>query len=91
MSHSAHEQVLGELLALDAAAVARDDGEAGVQQPRDHLHAVQLTVAVEREADDVARVVLVPGHAGARVHQRLVRLREHLRADHDIELVLEIQ
>lgn len=72
------EQVLRELLALDAAAVARDHPEAGVQQPGDRLHRVQLAVAVEREPDDVAGVLLVPGDAGARVDHRLRRLREHL-------------
>lgn len=72
------EQVLRELLALDAAAVARDHPEAGVQQPGDRLHRVQLAVAVEREPYDVAGVLLVPGDPGARVDHRLRRLRKHL-------------
>lgn len=78
--HLPDEQVLGELLALDAAAVAGAELEAGVEQPRDGLHRVDLAVAVEREADDVARVV-VPGDAGARVQQRLRRLGERLVDD----------
>jgi hypothetical protein len=82
-SHGIHlpeEQVLGELLALDAAAVAAGQLEAGVEQTRDGLHRVDLAVAVEREADDVARVV-VPGDARARVQQRLRSLGERLVDD----------
>jgi hypothetical protein len=73
-----YEQVLGELLAFDAAPVARRQLEPGVQEPRYHLDRVELAVAVQREADDVVDVLLVPGDAGAGVHHRLVGLGEDL-------------
>jgi len=72
------EQVLGELLALDAAAVARDHPEAGVQQSGDRLNRVKLAITVERKPDYVTSVLLMPGDAGSRVDHRLRRLREYL-------------
>ena len=72
------EEVLGELLTLDATSVARGHAEARVQQPRDCLDAVKLAVAIEGEANNVASVLLMPGDTGARIEHRLRRLGEDL-------------
>lgn len=60
-----HEEILGELLVLDAARVARRgfERESAVEQTRDDLDGVELAVAVEREADDLAALELVPSDA----------------------------
>lgn len=76
LSHwnASRQQILGELLAPNAGL----DGEAGVEESGEHLHRVQLAVAVEGEADDLPPVALVPGHSAATRLCRLAGLREEL-------------
>ena len=52
------------------------DLEAVGQESLDGLQRGELGVAVEREADHVLRVGLVPRHGGPVVHQRLHHLAE---------------
>jgi len=72
------EQVLRKLLTLDAAAVARDHPEAGVQQSCDRLNRVQFTVAVERKPNDVTCVLLMPRDARTGVYYSLRCFRKYL-------------
>lgn len=73
-----NEQVLGELLPLNAAPITRRYPKSRIQQPRDGLHRIQLAIAVQWKTDHVTRVLLVPGNPRPGVHQSLTRLREDL-------------
>lgn len=69
---------------MHAAARARGYCETGVQQSGDGLYAVQLTVPVQRESNQMSGVDRCPGHGrspGRRVQRRVARLGEHLVED----------
>lgn len=71
------EQILAELLPFNTATVRRHDAKTKVEQTRYDLHRVQFAVTVERESDDVARV-LVPGYPASGIHGSLAELVEEL-------------
>lgn len=83
LSHRAlaYQQILGELLRLDAAPGAGLHAEARIQQPGQHLDGVELAVSVQRKPYHLPAVKLVPGGTGPRVQDRLVRLGKHLVQD----------
>lgn len=84
----AHEEVLRELLTLDTTPIAGRYRETSVQQPRYRLDGVKLAVAVKGESNDVARVWLVPRHAGPGVHHGRRRFGKNLESEKNIYCLL---